>query len=119
MHLRVSSMAALQGSGFWGCYLHYGCHTCYLDAFVLAVHFWHPKIFACFPGASAQLMDEVVLPASKDVGGLTEDTVRKLTEDILQVRAAALMGSARVHDMGPISVSAPAGALKGMGNLHH
>ena len=112
-------MAALQGSGFWGCYLHYGCHTCYLDAFVLAVHFWHPIIFACFPGASAQLMDEVVLPASKDVGGLTEDTVRKLTEDILQVRAAALMGSARVHDMGPISVSAPAGALKGMGNLHH
>ena len=36
-------------------------------------------------------MDEVVLPASKDVGGLTEDTVRKLTEDILQVRASAFI----------------------------
>lgn len=31
-------------------------------------------------------MDEIVLPAGKDVGGLTEGTVRDLTENILQVR---------------------------------
>ena len=31
-------------------------------------------------------MDEIVLPASKDIGGLTEGTVKELTENILQVR---------------------------------
>ena len=45
---------------------------------------WHACI-CCSSVPVAQVMDEVVMPASKDVGGLTEGTMRELTENSLQV----------------------------------
>ena len=40
-------------------------------------------------------MDEIVVPASKDAGGLAEDTVRDLTENILKPLAADVAENAR------------------------